>query len=604
MVDQLKRVRRKHRRQLSWWDRLQLPNGVILALFIVLGFGVGLFVFSSAHRAFNRWHQSRLLTEADHELDQNHLPEAEAIARQALAIAPDSVVAARILAEITEKENRSETVTWRAQVARLDPDVDSQLNLASAALRFGQLDIARAALGRVPPDDRERAAYHVVAGWLSRAQGNVIEEERHFAAAVASEPANDTYQYNLAALQILSPDPTKSSPAREQLERLSKVTEFRTEALRALLDDALRQNQTETANELAQQLQMSPQVTFFDYLLCLDLYRKLSPKKFDALLEKVKSVATTDGSYVAQLVTWLNKNNLPGDALKWIDRLPANLTNHSPAVGAIAASLAQTKNWSRLKRWSRGGTWDEDEYLQFAYQAYAARQSRHGGAEAEFASLWATALKTAENNPDHELALARLASQWGLTTEAEPLWQKVSKLSTIRREALEALYKIYRSTNDLPNLRETAQRLQQSSPEEVSLEANAARLALLLDRNTAAGRKLAKQAYEKSPNDANVAVTYAFSLYNTGRTAEGLEILQKLPPEQLRDPHIAVYVALLFDDDNQVDIANQYIALAKAGSIYPEEKQLLEEIASHRQNQASSPASAISGGVTPSPKPE
>jgi predicted Zn-dependent protease len=213
-------------------------------------------------------------------------------------------------------------------------------------------------------------------------------------------------------------------------------------------------------------------------------------------------------------------------------------------------------------------------------------------------------LKTAENNPDHELALARLASQWGLTTEAEPLWQKVSKLSTIRREALEALYKIYRSTNDLPNLRETAQRLQQSSPEEVSLEANAARLALLLDRNTAAGRKLAKQAYEKSPNDASVAVTYAFSLYNTGRTAEGLEILQKLPPEQLRDPHIAVYVALLFDDDNQVDIANQYIALAKAGSIYPEEKQLLEEIASHRQNQASSPASAISGGVTPSPKPE
>ena len=122
---------------------------------------------------------------------------------------------------------------------------------------------------------------------------------------------------------------------------------------------------------------------------------------------------------------------------------------------------------------------------------------------------------------------------------------KVSKLSTARREALDALYKIYRSTNDLPNLRQTAQRLQQSSPEEVSLEANAARLALLLDRNTAEGRKLAKQAYEKSPNDINVAVTYVFSLYSTGRTTEGLEILQKLPPEQLRDPHIAVYAALL-----------------------------------------------------------
>jgi hypothetical protein len=87
-----------------------------------------------------------------------------------------------------------------------------------------------------------------------------------------------------------------------------------------------------------------------------------------------------------------------------------------------------------------------------------------------------------------------------------------------------------------------------------------------------------------------------FALYSTGRTAEGLEILKKLPPDELRDPHSAVYAALLFDDDNQVELANQYIALAKAGSIYPEEKQLLEEIASRRQNLAlASP--------TPSPKP-
>ena len=600
MADQLKRVRRKHRRRASWWDRLQLPNGVIFALFIVLGFGVGLFVFSSAHRAWNRGHEKQLLIEADHQLDQNHFQKAENIARQVIAIDPDSLVAARVLAEVTEKQNRRETVAWRAQVARLDPDLDSQLNLASAALRFGQLDVARTALDRVPPNDREKAAYHVVAGWLARALGNVAEEESHFAAAVASEPDNDTYQFNLAALQILSPDPEKNSAAREQLERLSKVTQFRTEALRALLDDALRHDQTETANDLAQQLQMSSQVTFSDYLLCLDLYRKLSPRKFDALLEKVKSVATNDRWNVAQLVNWLNKNRLANDALKWTDHLSASLTSQSPTVAAIAASLAQTRNWSRLKRWSRGGSWGDDEYLQYAYQAYAARQSRHGGAEAEFASLWSTATKNADDNLEHELTLARLASQWELTTEAEPLWEKLSKQSTAQREALEALYKIYRATNDLPSLRSTAQRLQQSSPDEVALQADAARLALLLDRNTAEGRDLAKQAYDKAPNDTNAAVTYAFALYSTGRAAEGLEVLKKLPSDRLRDPHIAVYAALLYDDENQTESANQYIALAKAGSIYPEEKQLLEDIANRRQNAAPSPSSA---SATPSPKP-
>ena len=52
-------------------------------------------------------------------------------------------------------------------------------------------------------------------------------------AAVATEPANDVYQFNLAVLQIHSPDPEKNAVARNQLERLSKVPHFRTEALRA-----------------------------------------------------------------------------------------------------------------------------------------------------------------------------------------------------------------------------------------------------------------------------------------------------------------------------------------------------------------------------------
>ena len=249
-------------------------------------------------------------------LDHNNLNEAEVSARQALAIDPNSLVAARILAETTEKQNRPETVVWRAQIARLDPGLESELNLASAALRFGQFDLARAALERVAPEDREKAAYHIVAGWLSRAQGNVAEEERHFAAAVAQEPTNDVYQFNLAVLQILSPDPEKSAAARNQLERLSKVPQFRTEALRALLDNALRQNQTDAANELAQALQMSPQVTFADYLLCLELYRKLNPKKFDALLDKVKPVAAREGHDLAQLLGWMNKNGLADCSLE------------------------------------------------------------------------------------------------------------------------------------------------------------------------------------------------------------------------------------------------------------------------------------------------
>src|SRR5207249_12023170 len=124
---------------------------------------------------------------------------------------------------ISEKQNLEETISWREQIARLRPkDPDSQLNLISAALRFGKLDLARKTLDQIAASDRHRAAFHVVAGWLASAEGNFAEQEEQFAAAVKKEPKNDLYQFNLAALQIHSSDAQKNANARENLERLSK----------------------------------------------------------------------------------------------------------------------------------------------------------------------------------------------------------------------------------------------------------------------------------------------------------------------------------------------------------------------------------------------
>src|SRR5207253_1907777 len=146
---------------------------------------------------------------------------------------------------------------------------ESHLNLASAALRFGQLDTARKALDQVSPGDREKAAYHIVAGWLARAQGDEAAVQEHFAAAVKQEPGNDLYQFNLAALKIKSADTENRENARQTLQRLTKVPQFRAGALRALLNDAVERDDFNAADALAQELQMSPQVTFGDYLLCL-----------------------------------------------------------------------------------------------------------------------------------------------------------------------------------------------------------------------------------------------------------------------------------------------------------------------------------------------
>src|SRR2546430_16677059 len=173
---------------------------------------LGIVFFNYGSKVYSDWHERRLLHRAASMLQQEKFKQAAQTAREVVKLDPDSLPAYYVLAEAAEKQNLEETVSWRAQIARLLPkDPDSQLNLASAALRFGKLDLARKALDQVTPSDRDRAAFHVVAGWLARAEGNFAEQEEQFAAAVKKEPGNDLYQFNLAALQIQSNDPQKST---------------------------------------------------------------------------------------------------------------------------------------------------------------------------------------------------------------------------------------------------------------------------------------------------------------------------------------------------------------------------------------------------------
>ena len=580
----------------------------IAVVALVIAFLLGALFVSYGSKLYEEWRQNRLLHRAAALLREGKLTEASQAARELLAEHANSLQALSILAEAAEKENLEEAVSWREQIARLLPkDSDSQLNLASAALRFGKLDLAQEALNRIAPIDRDRAAFHVVAGWLARAEGNLAEQEEQFAAAVKKEPSNDLYQFNLAALRIRSSDAGKSAKARDTLQRLSQVTPYRTGALRALLNDAVAHNDPGAADNFAQQLQMSPEVTFGDYLLCLNFYRKLDEKKFRRLLEKVKPFAVHNPSDLASLMEWMNQNGLAGDVVKWIEKLaaaspsggglPAAQLSSPPASIAVAEAYATVKNWSRLKRWTRAAAtagWGDSEYLRLAYEAIATRQSQsRSGAPAntEFEKLWSSADQLTNEQPEHALSLARLASKWELENESEKLWQRVAENPPMRREALEMLRRLYRAKNETGKLYDILQRLHEASPNEAPITADLARLGLDLEQNTTRSYQLAKEAYDRAPNEVNCAVTYAFSLSRLGRNPEGLAIIQNLPPDQLRDPHAAVYVALVLAQANQIEAANDYIAVADDDKICPEEEKIL--------NEAKTNIAAAS--VTPSP---
>jgi len=98
-------------------------------------------------------------------------------------------------------------------------------------------------------------------------------------------------------------------------------------------------------------------------------------------------------------------------------------------------------------------------------------------------------------------------------------------------------------------------------------------------------------------------VTYAFSLYRLGRSTEALAIIQGLPADQLRDPHAAVYTALMLADSGQIDAAKDYVDVADHG-IYPEEKTVLMEARMKISNISSAPSPAAAPvPARSSPKP-
>ena len=589
----------------SFFQRQLWPARVALvAAGLAIAILLGTLFLRYGLKLYEDWHQTRLLHEAALMLQQGRFNEATQTARKLLAQRPDSQPILYILAEAAEKQNLEETISWREQIARLRPkDPDSQLNLISAALRFGKLDLARKTLDQIAASDRHRAAFHVVAGWLASAEGNFAEQEEQFAAAVKKEPKNDLYQFNLAALQIHSSDAQKNANARENLERLSKIAPYRTGALRALLNDAVARNDFLAGNNFAQQLQMSQEVTFGDYLLCLNFYRKLDEKKFHLLLERVKPFATKNPSDLASLMRWMNENGLTGEVAKWIEKLPVEKLTSPPAAVAVADAYANVKNWMRLKRWTRKGMWGESDYLRLAYQAIATRQSRQDNADIEFHALWRAAEQSTHDHPEREVVLARLASKWNLEKESEQLWLRVAEDPPMRREALDALRRLYRKTNDTERLYDVLQRLHNSSPNEAPITADLARLGLNLERNVEPPHELAKEAHDRAPNEVNCAVTYAFSLYRLGRHPEALATIQGLPADQLRDPHAAVYAALLLADAGQIDTAKDYVAAAD-DEIYPEEKVVLDEAKAKIARVSAAPSPAVSPVLAqPSPLP-
>ena len=538
----------------------------ICGLAAILGFG--------SYRGYGVWRKHHLSQQAQDFHAHQDYKSAVLVARHVLQLDPKNVAACRIMAETAELAGKREAISWREQLAALEPGVTAnKMALASAAVRFGQLDLARKTLDTVDPTDRANVKYHQLSGALAIAEKKSVLAESEFGAALQLDPENHQFALNLAAVRLTSGDLPTKEKARVELGRLVGHTALRIEALRALTIDALVNKSSGDAEKWASQLRLEKGATFSDLLLYLEATQKTDAAA--PALHDAQANATRSPAVAAVLITWMNRHGMAQAAREWGLALPKEILEMSPVPLAIAEAYSFLQDWNGLHAWVDEKNWGEEEFLRLAVLSHALHRLTPGDrASMESQTAWNAALKATKNHADRVATIAQLAEGWGYAGEAADGWWQIANGNENAKEALAALQRLYKAKQDSHGLLRVARRALELNPADLVAANNCASLGLLLNADSSA-RRLAMKLHAENLANAAFSSTYAFALFTEGKTNEALREMETLKETQLHHPSIAAYYFVMLVENGKMERAHSFLSAANKAQLLPEEQELL-----------------------------
>jgi tetratricopeptide (TPR) repeat protein len=554
---------------IAWFRKHPICAGAAVLVGIV-GFAAILIL----PRTIASWQQRRLLTSAQAFLERGDLRSAMISCRQLLQLNPDEQRAYPILIAINEQANSPQALSWASKWVDLsNGDSQALARLGVLALKFGELEAAQDALNRLPAPVKESAQILALQAAIDVMAGNLGDAESLFDRAAKLEPSNHSHRLNLLKIRMQLGDAAKAELARHELEDLSHDQLARSEALRALLEDARVSGKPQRALDLARQLTATPDAPLPDKLLLLEELRASAPDQFpNALADLQQTIESGENSgLIFQIMCWLNRQGLCAKTLTWKERLPARLTDHFPLQLSESEARIGLKDWTGLRTTIAAEDWGWIDYLRLAIYARVEREL--GFAQAK--DRWESAVVASAGDWNALMKLASLAERWGWNEEAVQTFWLVARKSQGQRVALKQLYRIYSSRRDTRELYKVAKRILEVSPADLVAVNNVASLGLLLNQDAAQDSRLAEDLYAKASSNPAFETTYAFALLKAQRTSEALQIVQRLPHEATADPSIGLYYGLILAANGKAEDAKPYLTAAlRSGQLFPEEESL------------------------------
>jgi Flp pilus assembly protein TadD len=545
----------------------------LLRWLAVLGLVLGLAVV--AYSAYISTRQARLLSQARRYLAKSNAKTAMVCLRRALRYNPRDAEACRLMAELTEKVSSPAALLWRSRVVEVSPkSVPDRLALAQTALIFRDYLSATNALEGVSKAGKLTAAYHGVAGSVAAATHQLAEAERHYSEASRLEPTNPVPRLNLAVVRLQSTNSQVLAEARTALRLLCTNALVRSQALRELVAEALRSGQAGGALAFSGQLLQETNTVFSDMLLRLDVLRDAQGTNFLEALAGVQQEAANDSRKTYELVMWQVARSGPVQALAWLKGLPAETQTNQPGALLIAHCLTVAQDWRGLQASLDRQYWAELDFVRRAYLSLALRgQNLTSSSQIE----WKTAFKATGVRKENLIMLLRLAASWNWVSEVEELLWTVIHNFPAEKWAEEALSRNLLMGGRTRSLMTLYSQQTKLSASDLSARNNLAMTALLLNAKELRPHDLALEVYKKAPTNSAYASTYAFSLYLRNKHEDALKVFERLKPEQLEEPAVAFYYALVLQAAGQAAQAKKYLESADRARLLPEERKLLQQ---------------------------
>jgi predicted Zn-dependent protease len=198
-------------------------------------------------------------------------------------------------------------------------------------------------------------------------------------------------------------------------------------------------------------------------------------------------------------------------------------------------------------------------------------------------------MTAAAGHADAVVWLSRIAheAEWGEETEQallsavdnmpDPLW------------ALRNLGRRYHRQQDTEALRRLAARRFTREPKDENARNDFAYLSLLMNKDVERATTLAHEVYKNHPTNADYASTYALALHRAKRAAEGVRVLEALPPAELQRPAIAACYGILLSAHGEFEKARKFLELGRQAHLLPEELDLLNKAAQAEAAAAEAP---------------